>query len=263
MKRPLLMRILPARYRQWIYFKRYRQRREAWRDLFIRAPLSACPVLAMHDLVPGDEISASIAFLGFYEWGLTKEIAQRASQGSGLFVDVGANMGYFALLWVGLSLRGKAIAFEASPRNVALLTNNIRQNRCEDRVTVVPKAAGDRNGTIAFDIGPAEQTGWGGFAAGAPENQIVVPMVRLDEELPDGEIDVLKIDTEGADQLVLFGCECLLKKQKIKAIYFEENDDKMRRMGLPRGEAQRFLQSMKYECRCLEESGIGWFAYPI
>jgi FkbM family methyltransferase len=218
-------------------------------------------MIRMHDLIPGDEISESIAFIGFYEWDLTRKIAERAVRG-GLFVDVGANMGYFALLWAGLSASGKVIAVEASPRNVALLSNNIGQNRCEDRVTVIPKAAGDRNGSIVFDTGPIEQTGWGGIATGMPEHRIVVPMVRLDEELPDKEIDLLKIDTEGADALVLFGCECLLKKQKIKAIYFEENADKMQRIGLERGEAQHFLQKMKYECHCFRGNETEWFAYP-
>ncbi len=117
----------------------------------------------MHDLIPGDEISGSIAFMGFYEWTLTKKIAECAA-GGGLFVDVGANMGYFALLWVGLSRSGRVVAFEASPRNVSLLLNNIRQNLCEDRVTVIAKAAGDRDGPVRFDTGPVEQSGWGGLA---------------------------------------------------------------------------------------------------
>jgi FkbM family methyltransferase len=261
MKRPFILRILPDQLRQWVYFRRYHQRHEEWRDLFSQAQLSVCPAIAMHDLIPGDAISGSIAFNGFYELGLTKKISEHAARG-GLLVDVGANMGYFALLWAGLSGTGKVIAFEAAPRNVALLENNIRRNHFEDRIAVIPKAAGDRPGTVTFDTGPKEQTGWGGIAAGDPENSIVVPMERLDEQLPDDPIEVLKIDTEGADALVLFGCERLLKTQKIKNIYFEENPDKIQRIGLAPGEAQRFLRKMKYECHCLDESGTEWFARP-
>lgn len=215
----------------------------------------------MHDLIPGDAISGSIAFNGFYELGLTKKINEHAARG-GLFVDVGANMGYFALLWAGMSGSGKVIAFEAAPRNVTLLENNIRRNHFEDRIVVIPKAAGDHNGTVTFDVGPVEQTGWGGIAAGAPENRVVVPMVRLDEQLPDAQIEVLKIDTEGADALVLFGCERLLRTQYIKTIYFEDNLDKIQRIGLERYAAQDFLRSMKYECRCFPGSETEWFAYP-
>jgi FkbM family methyltransferase len=63
------------------------------------------------------------------------------------------------------------VAFEASPRNVAILTTNVRRNRCEDRITVVAKAAGDRHGTVTFDIGPAEQTGLGRHRGGRSREQ--------------------------------------------------------------------------------------------
>ena len=261
MKRPFLLRVLPEQLRERVYFRRYRGQHQAWRELFTSAPLSACPSMIMHDLVPGDEISGAIAFNGFYERDLTKTLAQQAARG-GLLVDVGANMGYFALLWAGLNAANRVIAFEASPRNVAILTKNVARNRCEERVAIVAKAAGDHHGTVKFDIGPAEQTGWGGIAAGAPENSIVVPMVRLDEELADTDINVLKIDTEGADTLVLLGCEQLLKTRRIHAIYFEQNADKMEQIGLRRDEAQRFLNSMKYECRSLNASETDWFAIP-
>ena len=255
------MRILPPRLRQWVYFQRYHHKHDAWANLFASATLSACPAIKMHDLVPGDAISGSIAFTGFYEWELTQEIAQHAL-GGGLLVDVGANMGYFSLLWAGLSVSSRVIAFEPSPGNVARLTKNIALNGFGNRITVISKAAGDRGGAVTFDTGPADQTGWGGIAAGAPENSIIVPMVRLDQQLPDTLIDVLKIDTEGADALVLFGCERLLKARKIKRIYFEENPDKMQRIGVPSGEAQRYLQSMNYECHRFRGSDTEFVAYP-
>jgi hypothetical protein len=71
-----------------------------------------------------------------------------------------------------------------------------------------------------------------------------------------------KIDTEGADALVLFGCEQLLKARKIKAIYFEQNADKMERIGLRPDEAQRFLKSMNYDCRSTNDGDADWFATP-
>src|SRR4051812_48595667 len=260
-KRPLPLRLLPEQMREWVYFNRYYRRYREWPELFRVAPLSACPAIRMHNLIPGDEISGSIAFNGFYDSMLTREIARCASHG-GLFVDVGANMGYFALLWAGLSETGRAIAFEASPRNVALLSNNIRENHCEDRISLIPKAAGDRNGEATFDTGPAEQTGWGGFAPGPPEHRITVPMVRLEDELSESSIDVLKIDTEGADVLVLRGCKLMLAEQRIRLIFFEENEDKLERLGLERSAAQDFLREMNYESRPLGDSGREWMAVP-
>jgi FkbM family methyltransferase len=258
--RPALLGILPGRFREHAYFRRYHTRHAAWRQLFARAPLALCSEIAMYDLIPGDVISGCIAFNGFYEWGLAKLIAQHAAKG-GLLVDVGANMGYFSLLWAGLNRSNKVVAFEASPRNVELLRNNVKKNHLEDRIAVVPKAAGDHAGAVPFEAGAVEQTGWGGISAGSSATSISVPMARLDDYLPDTQIDVLKIDTEGADTLVLFGCENLLKNRKIKVIYFEQNRSRMQQIGLAEGEAPQFLQSLGYQCYCIGGSEEEWVAY--
>lgn len=261
MARPLLSRILPHRLRQTLYYRYYHRRHEAWRHLFAIAPLAQCPRVSMYDLVPGDVISGNVAFNGFYEWELSQQIAGHAAQG-GLFVDVGANMGYFSLLWAGVSGSGKVVAFEASPRNIAIFKNNVARNGLGDRIALIPKAAGNRNGTVTFDAGPADQTGWGGIASAASATTITVPLVRLDEELPDASIDVLKIDVEGADTWVLLGCEVLLKKRAIRRIYFEQQPSRMKALGIEPGDAQRFLDGLGYACHPLGEHDGEWTAYP-
>lgn len=77
------------------------------------------PSIAMHDLIVGDVISGQIALTGFYEYELSKKIVNlgKTSDRGGLLVDVGANLGYFSLLWLGADERNEAIAIEASPRN--------------------------------------------------------------------------------------------------------------------------------------------------
>jgi FkbM family methyltransferase len=121
-----------------------------------------------------------------------------------------------------------------------LFQNNVEQNHLEDRIMIVSKAASDRAGRTAFDLGPADQTGWGGFSTNSA-TATVVPTVRLDEELPDAKIDVLKIDTEGADTLVLLGCERLLRNRRIQIIYFEQNEPRMKALGVTANTAQSFL----------------------
>ena len=77
----------------------------------------------MHSLLSGDVISGNIAFNGFYELELSQRIVHLARQGT-VFVDVGANMGYFSLLWAGINPSGRVIAFEAAPRNIEGTSNN-------------------------------------------------------------------------------------------------------------------------------------------
>jgi FkbM family methyltransferase len=261
MKRPLLARLLPNRFKQWLYWRYYHNRHADWSSLFEVAPLALCPNVAMHGLMLGDIISGNIVFNGFYELALSERIVQLAHSGS-VFVDVGANMGYFSLLWSGVNPTGRVIAFEAAPRNIAIMEHNISMNHRTDRITLVPKAAGDHLGTIEFDVGPAEQTGWGGIASTASANTIEVPLVRLDLELPDAPIDVLKIDVEGADTWVLFGCEALLKKKRIGTIFFEQNIGRMETLGIAPGEAQAFLRDLDYNCVPFGGNDDEWIAYP-
>jgi len=154
------------------------------------------------------------------------------------------------------------LAFEVSPRNITLLQNNIDRNNLTDQVTVIPKAAGHHQGTIKFDVGPSEQTGWGGITSTTSATTMEVPMVRLDEELPDIEIDVLKIDVEGADTWVLFGCEKLLREKRIRTIFFEQNIGRMNVLGISANEAVDFLQSLDYVCVPFGAGESEWIAYP-
>lgn len=258
MKRPLLSALLPARLKERAYYQRFHSRHAEWPDLFSTASLSFCPEIRMFDLLPGDVISGNIAFHGFYELDLSKRISAHAREGS-VFVDVGANMGYFSLLWTGLNPAGHAIAFEPAPRNLELLQNNVFRNHLADRVTVIPKAVGERAGTVVFDVGPAEQTGWGGVSTTTSKTSITVPVVRLDEELPDIGIDVLKIDVEGADTLVILGCEALLKAHRIGTIFFEQNTSRMESLGIGADVARKFLNNLGYSC---EQAEGAWTAFP-
>ena len=86
--------------------------------------------------------------------------------------------------------------------------------------------------------------------------------MRLDEELSETKIDVLKIDVEGADTLVLLGCERLLKARRISIIYFEQNEQRMKQLGIAPGEAQRFLLSQGYSCRSIGAGEEEWLAHP-
>ncbi len=258
MARPRLLTVVPNRLKERLYYRLYRAQHSAWPELFQRAPLALCPEIAMYDLIPGDVISGCIAFKGFYDWDLTKRMAQHARCG-GLFVDVGANMGYFSLLWTCLNPSNRAIAFEASPRNISLFRNNVERNHLGDRITIIPKAAGDRSGTAQFEIGPSDQTGWGGMSLDS-QDTISVPMTRLDDEIAEEKIDILKIDTEGADTLVILGCERLLRDRRIQHIYFEQNMPRMKQLGIEPGTAQKFLETNNYRCRSL--GGDAWTATP-
>jgi FkbM family methyltransferase len=215
------------------------------------------------ELVPGDVISDCIAFTGIYELELTRRVTQLARAG-GTFIDVGANLGYFALLWAAADPNNKCIAFEASPRNLDILRRNISRNGFESQIELVPVAAGREAGKLRFDIGPAEQTGWGGFAATG--GGIEVDVVRVDEAVGSSEpIALLKVDIEGADAWALMGCERLLKTRVIREVWFEQNKPRIRALGIPLDAAQDYLSSVGYIPRPQGDASgelVEWFAVP-
>jgi hypothetical protein len=159
-KRPLLIRMLPARLRVAAWELLYQNRHAFWRPLYEAATLLYAPGVSM-ELVPGDVISDRIAFTGLYELPLTRRVLELARRG-GTLIDVGANLGYFPLLWAAARPDNKCVAFEASPRNIDLLRRNVARNGLGDRIAVIPHAAGAAPGRLRFDVGHDSQTGWGG-----------------------------------------------------------------------------------------------------
>lgn len=261
MNRPLLMRLLPDGFKTRLFYRYYLSRQAGHPELFREAPLRFAPGAALHDLLPGDVISGHIAFTGFYELALSRQLLKCAQRG-GLLIDVGANIGYFATLWAAANESSRAICFEAAPRNLEFLDKNLRENYLDHRVTVIPKAAGNARGEITFDVGPASQTGWGGISNEVTASTITVPMVRLDEELGTEVIDVLKVDVEGADTWVLQGCEKLLQERRIRQIFFEQNAPRMEQLGVAPGLAQAFLRDHGYVCTPIPGAHDEWSAHP-
>jgi len=245
MKTPLLLRLLPESLRLSAYYKFYRGKHDQYQRLYQSAKLCYSPNVIM-DLVPGDHISDIIAFTGVYEARLSKHIANLARRG-GIFVDVGANLGYFSLLWTSLNKDNKCFAFEASPRNIPLLNRNIIMNGLDSQIEVFPVAAGKEAGRMSFNLGPEDQTGWGGFGAASPGEGVDVDVVRIDQVVPsDKPISLLKVDIEGADAWALMGSEQLFSAKIVQEICYEQNKPRMRQLGIPLNEAQEFLKTMGY-----------------
>jgi FkbM family methyltransferase len=242
----------------------YRGRHAHWEALYEHAELRYAPRVSM-ELLPGDVISDCIAFTGLWELALTSRLAQLAAAG-GTLVDVGANLGYFALLWAAAKPENKCIAFEASPRNVDILRRNVRRNGFESQIEVIPVAAGKHRGKVRFDPGPLDQTGWGGVAAANVVDGIEVDMMRVDEVVQrDSPIALLKVDIEGADAWALMGCERLLKARAVREVWFEQNKPRIRSLGIPLDAAQEYLRFVGYVPRPQGNASdelVEWSAVP-
>ena len=222
-------------------------------------PLFFAPGITM-DVEPTDIGHQSIILNGFYELALSKRIVQLAALG-GYLVDVGANYGYFSMLWLAQHPANRCVAFEAAPENIAALTKNIGQNHLATRAAIEPVALGEQRGFVDFTINTdMGQTGWGGIAAQAGPGTIRVPCTTLDaywmEHFPLENIAVLKIDVEGADTLVLDGARNLLESGKVQHIFYEINRPRMQLLGIDENRAASLLKSCGYRLEYIEVNEI-------
>ena len=252
MTRPLLLRILPPALRTHFYYRFYRSNRLQNKALFKNAALYFAPSVKML-LNPEDEGHGCIAFTGFYELSLSRRVSNLAKSG-GLFVDIGANYGYFSLIWAAQRTENRVVAFEASPRNHSYLDKNLKSNYLSNSIELHKEAVGKENCLMKFDLGPENQTSWGGIVLSQSEGPVTeVPVVRLDKMLAsDVFVDVLKIDIEGADLWALMGAERLLKSKRIGRIFYEENIPRMKSLGINPSDSKNFLISNGYRVEQIE-----------
>lgn len=245
------LRFIPLQYRLRFFYRLFARDPERRQELFKSAPLALVPELTM-DLIVGDLAHQPIAYTGLYEWEVTKRLSRLARSG-GILIDVGANAGYFSLLWCGLNSSNQAEAFEALPANVNLLERNIHKNQMANRIHLHSLALGREDGTTPFSIGDFNQSGWGGIAVAGTPGSINVPLRRLDSQISHPkQPTTIKIDCEGADSWVIGGAVKLLSHPMVRDVFFEVNLPRQDALGIKINASQEFLSSLGFKCEQID-----------
>ncbi len=164
------------------------------------------------------------------------------------FVDVGACYGVYTLLAAKLvGANGRVIAFEPAARSYAVLQENIKLNGLTN-VRPHPMALSDRIGVSSLYHHPdssRNSLGMGEGILGAPEE---VKTNTLDSVLPSGpseRVDAMKLDVEGAEELVFRGAREILATAH-PAIIFEVNPEAATALGLSARGAWDILDGIGY-----------------
>jgi FkbM family methyltransferase len=127
----------------------------------------------------------------------------RADGGLRVAVDIGSNIGISALYFLTRNLDARCYLYEPVPRNVERLRENLAG--FANRYALEEVAVAADGGTVAFTVEPYGR--YGGI--GVPGEQHIAVTCRgvadvLDDVLErEGTIDLLKIDTEGAERETL------------------------------------------------------------
>ena len=147
-------------------------------------------------------------------------------------VDIGANLGYFTLLFSTLvGPEGRVHAFEPEPGNFALLKRNVEANRREN-VVLVNKAVSAKTGKERLYISEENAGGHTIYSAGSRES-VAVDAVRLDEYFASASsrVDFVKMDIQGAEGAALEGMMPLLRQNGRVKILTEFWPEGLRKSG--------------------------------
>ncbi|WP_237711945.1 FkbM family methyltransferase [Rhodanobacter sp. 115] len=129
----------------------------------------------------------------------------------GVFIDIGANVGYFSALVADAFPSATIHAFEPHPITSKILRLNTWKHK--ERVHVWPCALGDHRGTVALNT---TKNNLGDTRGVDPSDRLVTssvaPVATLDEILCDTSADLIKIDVQGAELLVMAGMRLLVNR---------------------------------------------------
>jgi FkbM family methyltransferase len=149
--------------------------------------------------------------------------------GCGVFLDIGANIGAYALFATLIPTVERVVAFEANPETVAELKANIALNGLA--IEVQDKAVSNAPGAVSFGVvskfsGANSVVDTSIHGQAAFHKQVTVEAVTLDQLFSDpvGRPLCLKIDVEGHEAQVLEGAKAMLAANRA-VIQMEGYDD--------------------------------------
>jgi len=154
-----------------------------------------------------DMISRTIFYFGFWEPNNSSLISSILRPGD-VFVDIGANIGYYTLLASTLvGSGGRVVSIEASPAIFEQLRTNVVLNKASN-VRMVNIAVSDSTGQLPLYGGGRWNRGATSTAPRQPGQALeaTVPAAPLDRLLSDDEMQrvaLVKIDIEGGETPVL------------------------------------------------------------
>jgi FkbM family methyltransferase len=154
-------------------------------------------------------------------------------------VDIGANIGYYALQEANLV--EEVIAIEPSPANCEVLETNVDLNGYEN-IEVHQLAIGDKECDMPFELNRA--CNWNSIAANG-KGDISVKVVRLDRFMNGSKVDFVRMDVEGYEMNVLRGMKQILAESKPR-IFIEVHRDKLKDFGSSQTELLEYLDFYGY-----------------
>lgn len=167
-----------------------------------------------------------------------------------LIIDCGSNIGTSCAYFKKMYPHSKIICFEADPEISEILQNNLIRNKIDRNISIINKAVWINENGVSFYPDGADGGSIMHYNSNNKKECIKIKSARLKDFLAlEKEIDMLKMDIEGAELEVLMDCKNELYKVKNIFIEFHSLTDK-------------FL-GLSSILKLLEGSYIKYFLIPV
>lgn len=207
----------------------------------------------LHDTIVSFEI------LLYRKWQpLETMLYERLIRPGDFVIDVGANIGFFTVLFAELTgPSGRVLAIEPEPNNARLLRKNIEQRGSGAIVTVAQTAVGSEPGTATLYVAASGNLGDNrmyfteerhGLATSKDRDQTQVPLTRVDDLTADWpRVDFVKMDIQGFEGYALKGMRAALTRNSDVLLFTEFFPFGMRAAGSDPLEFLNELRSYGFE----------------
>lgn len=205
-------------------------------------------------LQPGDNyLTRLLINEGHYEPTETALVRDILKEGD-TFIDVGANIGWYTVHGSrAVGDQGRVVAFEPDPASLAVLRRNLEANGLQN-VVVEEKGLSNAAGSFKLYLNP-DNLGMHSLVIEHDGGQhfINVATVRFDDYWQGrGPIRLIKIDTEGAEGMILDGMKETLKQPGLELIV-EYAPQRLRQSGYDPDQLLNSLYQLGYRASLIDE----------
>lgn len=192
----------------------------------------------------GDRVSDWLKVFGDYEKGTDAFFLSQKKE-PGIFLDIGANVGFYSLLHASQNKVDAIWSFEPNPKPRECLEKSIKVNNYTDQITVFPCALSNEDGKAFFDF--EEGLSGSGHLSESGETEVQIrSFSKLWKEQGSPVITTIKMDVEGHEWQVLQAMEAMLIRDKPR-IVIELVDEQLQRYGASSEIIVNFLSKLGYK----------------